>query len=400
MLHRIHSVAALTIALMACADQPLGPDPMATTQPGTPAAAPAFGEANAASDWNGVARGLIAANNSSPFVAIRGLAILSVAQHNAAVAAEQSPSPGVRPSVRAAIGAASVAVLSYLYPAASVTLETRLDDVLALPGWPGDKHADPAAGEAIGQAVGAAVVARAQGDGFFAPWSGTIPTGPGIWSSPTPPAGPGIGQAQTWFLLSGSQFRPAPPPAFNSPEFLAALAEVRQISDTRTPEQHALAVYWNAPAGTYTPPGIWNEEAVRLATQYSLNERRTAHLLALMNMVSYDAVVASHEAKYHYWLLRPTQADPLITTSFGVPNFPAYPSNHAAISAGMARIIADRFPSERARLDALAEEASLSRVYGGIHYRFDGDAGLELGRKVAAWALAHDVNGHRPFPLD
>src|SRR5690606_28869772 len=129
--------------LMACADQPLGPDPMAITQPGTPAPAPAFGEANAASDWNGVARGLIAANNSSPFVAIRGLAILSVAQYNAAVAAEQSPSPGVRPSVRAAIGAASVAVLSYLYPAASATLEARLDDVLATPGWPGDRHADP-----------------------------------------------------------------------------------------------------------------------------------------------------------------------------------------------------------------------------------------------------------------
>jgi hypothetical protein len=357
-------------------------------------------EANAASDWNGVARGLVAANNSSPFVAIRGYAILSVAQYNAAVLAEQSPSPGVRPSVPAAIGAASVVVLSYLYPAASATLEARLDDLLALPSWPGDRHADPATGEAFGRAVGAAVVARAQGDGFFAPWSGTIPTGPGIWSSATPPAGPGFGQAQTWFLLSGNQFRPAPPPTFNSPEFLAALAEVRQISNTRTPEQHALAVYWNLPAGTHTPPGFWNEEAVRLATRYALDERRTAHLLALMNMVSFDAVVASHEAKYHYWLLRPTQADPLVTTSFGVPNFPAYPSNHAALSAGMAWVLGDRFPSERARLDALAQQAALSRVYGGIHYRFDGDAGVELGRKVAAWALAHDVNGHRPFPLE
>lgn len=396
MLHRIASILALIVALTACADQPLASGPLATT---APAAAAAFGEANAASDWNGVARDLVAANNSSPFVAIRGYALLSVAQYNAAVAAEQSPSAGVRPSVRAAIGAASVVVLSYLYPAASATLEIRLDGVLATPGWPGDRPADPAAGEAIGRAVGAAVVTRAQGDGFFAPWSGTIPTGPGIWSSPNPPVGPGFGLARTWFLLSASQFRPAPPPAFNSPEFLAALAEVRQVSDTRTPEQHALAVFWNLPAGTHTPPGFWNEEAVRLAARYRLNERRTAHLLALMNMVSYDAVVASHEAKYHYWLLRPTQADPLITTSFGVPNFPAYPSNHAALSAGMARIIGDQFPAERVRLDALAEEAALSRVYGGIHYRFDGDAGVELGRNVAAWALAHDVKGHQPFPL-
>jgi hypothetical protein len=253
MSHRSHGLAALALVLVACADQPLEPGPMATTQASPPTPASAFSEANAASDWNGVARGMIAANHSSPLVAIRGLAILSVAQYNAAVAAEQFPGPGVRPSVRAAIGAASVAVLSYLYPAASATLEARLDAVLAGPGWPGDRPADPAAGEAIGREVGAAVVARAQGDGFFAPWSGTIPTGPGIWSSPNPPVGPGIGQSQTWFLLSGSQFRPAPPPAFNSPEFLAALAEVRQISDTRTPEQHALAVYWNQPAGTYTP---------------------------------------------------------------------------------------------------------------------------------------------------
>lgn len=400
MLHRFSPIAALTIAMMACADQPLGSGHLTASQPGAPTSAPAFSEANAASDWNGVARGLVAANNSSPFVAIRGYAILSVAQYNAAVAAEQSPNPGVRPSVQAAIGAASVAVLSYLYPAASATLEARLEDVLALPARPGNRHADAAAGETIGRAVGAAVVTRAQGDRFFAPWTGTIPTGPGIWSSPNPPAGPGFGLAKTWFLLSGSQFRPAPPPAFNSPAFLAALAEVRQISDSRTPEQHALAVYWNLPAGTHTPPGFWNEEAVRLAARYALNERRTAHLLALMNMVSFDAVVASHEAKYHYWLLRPTQADPMISPSFGVPNFPAYPSNHAALSAGMARILGDRFPSERRRLDALAEEAALSRVLGGIHYRFDGDAGVELGRKVASWALSHDVKGHRPFPLE
>jgi hypothetical protein len=65
----------------------------------------------------------------------------------------------------------------------------------------------------------------------------------------------------------------------------------------------------------------------------------------------------------------------------------------------MARVLADRFPSDRQRFDALADEAALSRVYGGIHYRFDGEVGLTLGRAVAAWALAHDVRGHAPFVL-
>jgi membrane-associated phospholipid phosphatase len=209
-----------------------------------------------------------------------------------------------------------------------------------------------------------------------------------------------VGQAKAYFLSSGNQFRPAPPPAFNSPEFLAALAEVRQISDTRTPEQTMIAQFWNLPAGTYQPPGYWNEEATQLAVKYHLGERETAHLLALMNMVSHDIIVASHEAKYYYWLLRPTMADPGITLPIGLPNFPSYPSNHAAISAGMARILGDKFPAERARLDALAEEAMISRVYGGIHFRFDGDAGLELGRRIAAYAAERDVNGKDPFILD
>lgn len=109
-------------------------------------------------------------------------------------------------------------------------------------------------------------------------------------------------------------------------------------------------------------------------------------MFALINMVAFDAIVASHEAKYHYWLLRPTMADPAITLAIGLPNFPSYPSNHAAISAGMARILGHVFPAEKVRLDAHAEEAAFSRVLGGIHFRFDGEAGLELGRQVAAWA--------------
>jgi len=174
---------------------------------------------------------------------------------------------------------------------------------------------------------------------------------------------------------------------------------VRQISRDRTAERDALAKFWNFPAGTYQPPGYWNEIASNLAIDRRLNERETAHTLALMNMVAYDALVGSHEAKYFYWLLRPSMADKTITLSVPLPNFPSYPSNHAAVSAGMARVIGARFPSETARLDALADEAALSRVLGGIHYRFDGEAGLTLGRAVAAWALSHDVEGHEPFVL-
>lgn len=393
-----HLLSSVALVLAACGDRPL------TTQAGTAAPAmlaeaPKFWETNAAADWNTVARSLVAANNSNALFAIRGYAIVSLAQYQAAVAAEKAAGQATPPSVHAAVSAASVVTLRYLYPAADSMLEARLDQVLAADGWPGDQATDDAAGEAIGRAVAAQVVARAQTDNFFAPFTGTVPTGPGIWFSASPPVGAMIGQAKTYFLTSGSQFRPAPPPAFGSAAFLAALAEVRQISDTRTPQQTATAVFWNLPAGTHQPPGYWNEEATRLAVQYRLTERETAHLLALMNMVSHDIIVASHEAKYFYWLLRPSQADPGITLPIGLPNFPSYPSNHAAISAGMARVLSNRFPSEGTRLDALADEAALSRVYGGIHYRFDGEAGLSLGRTIAAYALERDVKGIAAFQM-
>ena len=398
MLRKFLFPATVAIAVGACSDQPLTVEPVALPAD-VSANAVHFWESNAPVYWNAVARGLVAAKASNALVAIRAYATLSVAQYNAAIAAEKGKERGEHPSVHAAISAASVVALSFIYPTESSALEARLDQYLAQEGWPGDKNKDPAAGEAIGRAVAAQVVARAQGDGYFAPWTGTVPTGPGKWFTATTPTGPTIGQARTFFLTNGSQFRPPPPPAFGSPAFSAALAEVRQISDTRTPQQTAIAVFWNLPAGTHQPPGYWNELAASLAVDHRLNERETAHTMAMLNMVSYDAIVASHEAKYFYWLIRPSQADPGIVLPIGLPNFPSYPSNHAAISAGMARVLGARFPAQAARFDALALEAALSRVYGGIHYWFDGEAGLALGRTIAAYALARDVKGHEPFVL-
>ena len=398
MLRRILVPWTAAVVAAACSDKALTVEP--TSLPSSAKVdAVKFWESNAPVYWNGKARQFVGAYRFNALQAIRGYAIVSVAQYNAAIAAEKASERGAHPSVHAAISAASVVALSYLHPAEASALEGQLTQYLAQEGWHGDAHTDEAAGVAIGRAVAAQVVARAQTDGFFAPWTGTVPAGPGKWFSATAPVGATVGQAKTFFLTSGNQFRPAPPPAFGSAEFNAALAQVRQMSDTRTQEQRDIAVFWNLPAGTHQPPGYWNEEASTLAERYHLNERETAHTLALMNMVSYDAIVASHEAKYFYWLIRPSQADPGIVLPIGLPNFPSYPSNHATISAAMAQVLGVRFPSEAGRLADLAVEAAWSRVYGGIHYWFDGEAGLELGHKVAAWALARDVNGHEPFEL-
>jgi hypothetical protein len=244
-------------------------------------------------------------------------------------------------------------------------------------------------------------VEYAKTDGYFDPFTGTVPTGPGMWYSstvpPTAPSGYAIGDARTYFLASSDQFRPAPPPAYGSPDFLNDLAEVRAFSDTRTAEQDSIARFWGMGAGTHTPPGHWNMEASTLAVQHGLNEGRAARLLALLNMVAMDAIIASHDGKYHYWLIRPSQEDPAITLSLPLPNFPAYPSNHATISAAMAEVLAKTFPSQARRLRDDADEAALSRVYGGIHYRFDGEAGLALGRRIARFAIEQEAGGNWPL---
>jgi hypothetical protein len=352
-----------------------------------------FWESGSSVYWNGVARSLVVKYRSSPFAAIRGYALVSHAQYNAVLAAERV-NGSMSPSPTAATARASAITLAYLYPAEASNLENLVATQLASEDWPGDRNTDLAEGEVIGRAIGEQIVADARTDRFFAPWTGTVPTGPGLWFStstpPAPPIGPMFGSARTYFLTSGDQFRPPPPPAFGSAEYAAALAEVRLVSDTRTAAQTANAQFWALEAGTVTPPGFWNIEASKLVVSYHLTERDAAHVLALMNMTGFDAIVACHDAKYAYWFIRPTQADPLITLAVGLPNFPSYPSNHACISGAQTTVLGAFFPAEKTRLDAMAEQAAVSRLDGGLHYRFDNDTGLTLGRNVADLALSLD----------
>lgn len=359
-------------------------------------------EGNAAVYWNEVARQLVIRSSANPYQAVRGFAIASIAQYNATVAVDP-PQRNRRAFLRAAITRASVDALSYIHPTEAAHLEALGAEFIAA-GWqPGDRQEDRAAGNAAGAGAAIAIIERAKTDNFFAPWMGVIPAGPGIWFSssvpPAPPILPMLGQAKPFLLRSGDQFRPAPPPAWGSAGFLEALDEVRRIASTRTREQDSIAKFWAFPTGTYSPPGYWNDEAARLALRHRLGERRTAHLFALMNMVGADALIAGHDAKYAYWLMRPSQADPSIQPAIGLPNFPSYFSNHGAVSGGMARIIGAWFPSERRRLDQLANQAAMSRLYGGIHFRFDNDTGLMVGRRIANWALDHDTRDGKPFVL-
>jgi hypothetical protein len=237
----------------------------------------------------------------------------------------------------------------------------------------------------------------ARRDRFDAPWTGTVPSGKGLWTSdfdpPRPPQLPLLGQMQPFVMESGDQFRPAPPPDFDSPAFLVALQEVRRISDNRTAEQRRIAEQWALTTGSLSA-GFWNAEATTRIARYKLNERRAARALALTSMAAVDATIACYDAKYTYWLIRPYKADPAITVPISKPNHPSYPSSHSCSSGASAYVLAALFPSEASQLIAMADEAGESRIYAGLHNRFDKDAGLTIGRQVAALTLSR---GAAPF---
>jgi membrane-associated phospholipid phosphatase len=245
------------------------------------------------------------------------------------------------------------------------------------------------AGDKLGRSLARAVIERARSDGSDAVWSGELRSGPGVWFSASndAPLLPLWGSVTPWLTKSIASFLPPPPPSPGSPEFQAALREVKEYSDRRTPEQARIAALWADGPGSYAPAGRWNKIAADLILKHDLSEIRAARVFALLNMSMMDAGIACWDCKYHYLVMRPWQVDPAITTPVGQPNFPSYPSAHACFSGAGAEILGFLFPDERGALAAKSEEAARSRVYGGIHYTFDGEAGLRLGRAIAQLAI-------------
>jgi membrane-associated phospholipid phosphatase len=390
------AIGSLTIILAAaCGDQnPTMVDPALQVSEGAP-----FSSQVATLGWQARARTLVAAGSLSPLAAARIYAALSVAQYNAVTTVQTLESDGVLSeggfgtggrtqfeAERAAIAGASVRVLSFFFPAAAATLEQQV--IAEGNEGAGEVHPQFILGLASGRSAGDASIRHVQGDRFTSPWTGTVPTGPGLWTANGPPAGATLGGAVPYFMTSGSQFRPVAPPAFMSPEFNAALAEVKTLSADLTPAQIANVRFWNYGGGTPTPPGYFNEVASTYSVEARMDEAATAHVFAVMHAALFDALIACWDAKYHYWLLRPSQVDPTIPLPLGLPNHPSYPSGHSCVSSAAGTVLTHFFPSHASELATTVEDAGMSRIRGGIHYRFDISAGNRIGRSVGQLAIA------------
>lgn len=308
------------------------------------------------------------------------------------------------PSEDAVVAQVSFRLLKVFFPLDSVELQQMAVNHKRAKMLSGVASAsDIAAGETIANYVVEKTLARYRADGMGQAagnptlWAQleSAAVGRGIsvpWKSLELPARPAMlpffGNVRLWNLTSSQRdsLRPPAPPAVGSPEFNAALQEVRRYTTNPTPESWRIAMFWSDGAGTYTPPGHWNEIACNLIARNNMNELRAARALSLMNMAIQDAGVCCWDAKSYYFYPRPSQMDASIKT-IGLPNFPSYTSGHSTFSGAAATVLSYVFPGEKAQLEAMAKEASESRIYGGIHYRFDCEVGLRCGQIIGDFSI-------------
>lgn len=307
------------------------------------------------------------------------------------------------PSEAAVIASVSEAILIAMFPNEREFIQQKAVEQRNSAIWAGvNVWSDITAGNELGRQVAQIFLARAAGDGMKQAQPSRIVADSVAasallrygwqWESLDLPERPGglvpfFGKVKAWCVNDVPALRPQAPPAPGSPEFEENVAELKQIAANLTKEQRRIANFWADGPGTYTPPGHWNRKAAELVVQYRQNPLRTARTFAYMNMAVMDAGICCWDTKYYYHFPRPSQLIPGFKTILGVPNFPSYTSGHSSFSAAAATVLGHFFPADRSTLNAWAEEAALSRLYGGIHYRFDSEVGLEQGRTVAEFAL-------------
>lgn len=380
--------------------------------------------------WNTLALNAIATNRTAPPLAARQLAILSVAMYDAANSitrqgANYYPMPGRPPaktSVDVAVGVAANRVLSVLFPNQKALFKAELQNTLAL----AHKGMPRVYGQLLGSAVANRILrARAidgssntvlyTSSGLVGRWE---PTPPAFAQQPLLPQWPGV---KPFAITSAEQFRSAPPPALTSQQYTTDFKEVKELgatnSATRTADQTEIARFWAAGAGTVTPPGMWNVFAQEQARSANLSTTQTAKLLAALNVAMADAGIACWDTKYFYDMWRPVTAirkadldgnadttqDTTWTSLIGTPPFPTYTSGHSTFSAAAAEVLSAFFGAQTSftgtsdgltgvtrqwtSFRSAAVEAGDSRVYGGIHFRFDSTAGIECGINIGIVAL-------------
>lgn len=309
------------------------------------------------------------------------------------------------PSEDAVISGVCTEVLKLLFPGDQEYIQAKAEEHKRSRIIAGaNVRSDIEAGEALGKLVAQKFVTRARGDragaavGTPAIWAqfetDCIARGEGPWisqeSPKRPPMLPLFGKVKTFLfdsLTMVTQIRPPAPPSTSSQQFKDETAEILYFSQNPTRERMRIVHFWADGVNTYTPPGHWNAIAAEDFVKQNFSEVRWARNMALLNMSLMDAAVVCWDAKFTYFNPRPSQVDPRIKTLTGLPNFPSYTSGHSTFSGAAATILGHIIPARATAYSDMAKEASLSRMYGAIHYRSDCEKGLACGNTIGGYAI-------------
>jgi hypothetical protein len=406
-------------------------------------AARALPPGNTVQQWNAIAENTVVGSGAFQAEGFIYMGYVSAAVYDAVVSIEGGYAPygaaiptAPGASADAAALEAAYRTLNYYFPGQAATLDTFYTEAIALI----PDGASKTDGLAVGLAAAMNIINLRDGDGRRTPIGVTSPfqtlaPGAGVWRL-TPPAfaapqTPWLGDVRPFILQSADQFLPDPPPSLQSTEWAEAFSQIKTYgeatSNARTPEQTAIARFWSANVVRQ-----YNRLAREVAEERGLGLLQTARLIAMVNTVGADALIACLFAKYHYLFWRPVTAiDPTAVTADGfgpvpgyndgnpatleqigwrpllaTPNHPEYPAAHGAITSAMTEVFSTFLGTQRidvhihgfdaagssGNLNAvshfemandLRNEIIYARLWAGLHYHLSSVAGVVLGRNVA-----------------
>lgn len=280
--------------------------------------------------------------------------------------------------------------------------------------------------ESYGRSVAEHILAWSRTDGGAVvenmgfPREYSLAQGPAHWvptsliSQQQFPLLPEWGGVRAFAMPEGGSCGLPPPPAYSEAEgseFHAEAIEVYRVAKELTPEEGAIARFWSDdPMLSPTPPGHWLSIAFQMLDQEDAGLPQSVETLARLGVVLADSFIGCWHTKYEFDLLRPVTyirrvIDPAWEPFLITPPFPEYPSGHSTQSSAAAEVLTALYGEDRAFEDAThvddglparryasfraaAEEAAVSRLYGGIHFRAAIERGLEQGRCIAAYTTA------------
>ena len=377
--------------------------------------------ADVVSDANAKAADIASKHPATP-ISVRMMAIVQVSVFEAVNAitgrypvyrVKLTPAPGA--SVDASVAAATRTALSRLMPAQQAAIDADYQALLgSLPDGPAKTS-----GIAVGEQAAAAVLASCATDGSVAPDAYRPHTTPGVYVPTVIPAVPHWGKRTPWVMASPDQFRPGPPPSLTSATWARDYNEVKALgsrnSTQRTPEQTAVAKFWEA-----TAPAVYWPVARSVATAPGRQVTDNARLLAVAGMAMDDALIAVFDAKYTYNFWRPVTAirngdrdgndatvpEPGWTPFIDTPMHPEYPCAHCIVSGALGAVLeaeigagpAPKLSSASstaggavrtwASVSNFTQEVALARILDGVHYRNSAEVGSAMGKKIGEFSVS------------